>query len=279
MMTAMFRKTSGSILCPSCGRLTHASAPVCLVCGRRNPGMWGFAGPLRHIFRSWNFTNAVTVACVALYVATLLFDPSSALRARGPFDLLSVSPRALWTFGGAGASAWTAGRWWTVLTAIYLHGSLLHIVFNLLWIRQLAPDVQRIFGPARLVVIFTLSGAVGFLLSAANGNALTVGASGSIFGLLGAIVAYGLRRGGVFGRMMFQQYGVWALVLFLSAYFISHVDNSAHLGGFVGGFASGLVLSMAERRAETTVDWLLASAAVVLTIAGFALSLFVAFVD
>src|SRR5215470_17698137 len=71
----------------------------------------------------------------------------------------------------------------------------------------------------------TLSGAVGFLLSAANGNALTVGASGSIFGLLGAIVAYGLRRGGVFGRMMFQQYGVWALVLFLSAYFISHVDN------------------------------------------------------
>ena len=47
----MFRKTSGAILCPSCGRLTNADAPSCLVCGRRNPGMWGFAGPLRALFR------------------------------------------------------------------------------------------------------------------------------------------------------------------------------------------------------------------------------------
>jgi len=275
----MFRKTSGSILCPSCGRLTHASAPVCLVCGRRNPGMWGFAGPLRQLFRTWDFTNAVTVACVGLYVATLLVDPSLALRPRGILDVLAVSPRALWMFGAAGAGPWVAGHWWTILTAIYLHGSLLHILFNLLWIRQLAPDVEKIYGPARLVVIFTISGAAGFAASTANGNMLTVGASGSIFGLLGAIVAFGLRRGGVFGRMMFQQYGMWALILFLSAYFISHVDNSAHAGGFVGGFASGLVLSLAERRAETTVDWLLAIVAILLTVAGFVLALFVAFVD
>lgn len=275
----MFRKTSGSILCPSCGRLTHASAPVCLVCGRRNPGMWGFAGPLRQLFRTWDFTNAVTVACVVLYVATLVVDPSLALRPRGIFDVLAVSPRALWMFGAAGAGPWVAGHWWTILTAIYLHGSLLHILFNLLWIRQLAPDVEKIYGPARLVVIFTISGAAGFAASTANGNMLTVGASGSIFGLLGAIVAFGLRRGGVFGRMMFQQYGMWALILFLSAYFISHVDNSAHAGGFVGGFASGLVLSLAERRAETTVDWLFAIAAILLTVAGFVLALFAAFVD
>jgi rhomboid protease GluP len=241
--------------------------------------MWGFAGPLRQLFRTWDFTNAVTVACVGLYVATLLVDPSLALRPRGILDVLAVSPRALWMFGAAGAGPWVAGHWWTILTAIYLHGSLLHILFNLLWIRQLAPDVEKIYGPARLVVIFTISGAAGFAASTANGNMLTVGASGSIFGLLGAIVAFGLRRGGVFGRMMFQQYGMWALILFLSAYFISHVDNSAHAGGFVGGFASGLVLSLAERRAETTVDWLLAIVAILLTVAGFVLALFVAFVD
>jgi len=275
----MFRKTTGSILCPSCGRLTHASAPVCLVCGRRNPGMWGFAGPLRQVFRTWNFTNAVTLACVVLYVATLVFDPASALRPRGIFDVFAPSPRALLTFGAAGAHAWGLGHWWTIVTAIYLHGSLLHILFNLLWIRQLAPDVEKIYGPARLVVIFTLSGALGFALSAANGNVLTVGASGSIFGLLGAIVAFGLRRGGVFGRLMFQQYGMWALVLFLSAYFMAHVDNSAHAGGFIGGFVSGLLLSMAEHRSEATVDWLLASAAVLVTIAGFALALLSAFID
>jgi hypothetical protein len=58
---------------------------------------------------------------------------------------------------------------------------------------------------------------------------------------------------------------------------MSGVNNFAHAGGFIGGFVSGLVLSHAERRAETTVDWLLASAAVVVTVAGFALALFAAF--
>src|SRR5262249_62020955 len=98
-------------------------------------------------------------------------------------------------------------------------------------------------------------------------------------GLLGALVAYGRRRGGVFGRQNLQQYGLWALILFISGFLMSGVDNRAHAGGFIGGFVSGLALSMAERRAETTVDWLLASAAIVLTVAGFAASLFVAFVD
>jgi membrane associated rhomboid family serine protease len=269
----MFRKTTGSILCPSCGRLTHASAPVCLVCGRRNPGMWGFAGPLRQIFRSWNFTNAVTLACAMLYIATLVFDPAAALRPRGIFEVFAPSNRALWAFGAAGAIPWQAGHWWTILTAIYLHGGLLHIIFNVLWIRQLGPEVERCYGPARLVVIFTVAGVAGFVLSNAFDVSFTVGASGSIFGLLGALVAYGRRRGGAFGRLQLQQYGQWALVLFVAGFFMAGVNNLAHAGGFVGGFASGLVLSLAERRAETTVDWLLASAAIVLTIVGFVLAL------
>jgi len=273
----MFRKTSGSILCPSCGRLTNADASVCLVCGRRNPGMWGFAGPLRVIFRAWNFTNTVTVVCVALYVATLVFDPSAALRPRGIFDAFSPSVRALWAFGAAGAVPWQVGHWWTVLTAIYLHGSLLHIIFNVLWIRQLGPDVEEIYGPARLVVIFTVSGAVGFILSNSVGVPFTVGASGSIFGLLGAIVAFGRKRGGSFGRMVLQQYGMWAGILFVSGFIMPGVNNWAHAGGFAGGVAAGLALSLAERRAETTVDWLLAGAAIVLTVGGFVLALLAAF--
>jgi len=273
----MFRKTTGSILCPSCGRLTNASAPVCLICGRRNPGMWGFAGPLRQVFRSWNFTNAVTLVCVVLYVATLVLDPASALRPRGIFDVFAPSNRALWAFGAAGAIPWQAGHWWTVLTAIYLHGGILHILFNLLWIRQLGPEVENYYGPARLVVIFTASGVAGFLVSNEFGVPFTVGASGSIFGLLGALVAYGRRRGGAFGRLHLQQYGQWALVLFIAGFIMAGVNNFAHAGGFIGGFVSGLVLSLAERRAETTLDWLLASGAIVLTVAGFALSLFAAF--
>lgn len=239
--------------------------------------MWGFAGPLRAVLRSWDFTNTVTGVCIALYVATLVFDPSAAFRPRGPFDVFSPSARALWAFGAAGAIPWQVGHWWTIVTAIYLHGSLLHIIFNVLWIRQLGPDVEKIYGPARLVVIFTVSGAAGFVLSNAVGIPFTVGASGSIFGLLGAIVAFGRKRGGSFGRLVLQQYGMWAAILFISGFIMPGVNNWAHAGGFAGGVAAGLVLSLAERRAETTLDWLLGGAASILTVVGFALALLAAF--
>jgi len=226
----MFRKTSGAILCPSCGRLTNADAPVCLVCGRRNPGMWGFGGPLGALLRRWNFTNAVTAACVALYVISLIFDPLAALRPRGILEVFSPSADALWALGAAGAIPWHYGRWWTLLTAIYLHGGLLHILFNILWIRQLGPAVEEVYGPARLVIIFTISGAAGFVVSNSLGVPFTIGASGSIFGLLGAIVAYGRKRGGVYGRMVLQQYGQWALILFIMGFFMAGVNNWAHAG-------------------------------------------------
>ena len=274
----MFRKTSGAILCPSCGRLTNADAPVCLVCGRRNPGMWGFGGLLGTLFRRWNFTNAVTAACVALYVISLIFDPLAVLRPRGFLEVFSPSADALWALGAAGSIPWRFGRWWTLLTAIYLHGGLLHILFNALWIRQLGPAVEEIYGPARLVVIFTISGVAGFVVSNSLGVPFTIGASGSIFGLLGAIVAYGRKRGGVFGQMVLQQYGQWALILFIMGFLMDGVNNWAHAGGFVGGFLAGLGLSLAEHRDETALDKLLAAAAIVLTLAGFALALWTAFV-
>lgn len=272
----MFRKTSGAILCPSCGRLTNADAPVCLVCGRRNPGMWGFASPLGRLLRRWNFTNAVTVACVTLYVVSLVLDPSTLLRPRGLFDVFSPSGRMLGLLGMTGAFAWAEGRWWTLLTAIYLHGSLLHILFNVLWIRQLGPAVEEAYGSARLVVVFTAGGVAGFVLSNVIGVPFTIGASGAIFGLLGAMVAYGQKRGGAFGAMMLRQYGQWALVLFIFGFFMAGVNNFAHAGGFLGGFLAGLALSPAERRAEAYGERVLAAGLVLATLAAFALQLWTA---
>ena len=274
----MFRKTSGAILCPSCGRLTNADAPVCLVCGRRNPGMWGFGGPLSRLFRSWSFTNAVTAACIALYLVSLVFDPQAALHPRGLFEAFAPSLRALDALGMTGSFAWSQGRWWTLVTAIYLHGGILHILFNLLWIRQLGPAVEELYGPARLVVVFTVSGIAGFVVSNSLGVPFTIGASGSIFGLLGAIVAFGRKRGGVFGQMVLRQYGQWALVLFVLGFFMAGVNNWAHAGGFVGGYLSGLALSLAEHRSETGFDKLLALGAITLTGVAFALALWSALI-
>ena len=239
--------------------------------------MWGFGGPLARLFRSWNFANAVTAACIGLYVVSLLFDPRGAFAPRGAFEIFSPTGRALEALGMTGSVAWLEGRWWTLLTAIYLHGGVLHILFNVLWIRQLGPEVEKLYGPARLVVIFTVSGAAGFVVSNSIGVPFTIGASGAIFGLLGAIVAFGRKRGGVFGQMVLRQYGQWALVLFVLGFFMPGVNNWAHAGGFAGGFASGLLLSLAEHRTETVLDKLLAAAALSLTVAGFFLALWTAF--
>src|SRR5262249_58957458 len=107
--------------------------------------------------------------------------------------------------GGAGAGpVFYSRRWWSVLTAGWLHAGALHILFNMLWVRELGPVVADTYGAARMVIIYTIAGVAGFALSSVAGYyvhlpffgaGLTLGASAPIFGLLGALVHYG-RRGG-----------------------------------------------------------------------------------
>jgi rhomboid protease GluP len=138
------------------------------------------------------------------------------------------------------------GRWWTVVSASWLHGSFLHILFNMLWVRQLGPATADVYGAARMVIIYTVSGICGFLLSSIAGYYLiqmplpflrgaqfTVGASGSIFGLLAAMVYYGRRGGSSAIRSEAVRY---ALILFLFGLFMPGIDNYAHAGGFAGGY-------------------------------------------
>ena len=109
-------------------------------------------------------------------------------------------------FGASGAvPVFGYGRWWTVLSAGWLHGSALHILFNMMWVRQLGPATADIYGAGRMVIIYTIAGVVGFLLSSVAGLLIsercrfrscgardsTLGASAPIFGLLGALVYYG----------------------------------------------------------------------------------------
>jgi rhomboid protease GluP len=274
----VFRQRSGSSLCYACGKLNRVDASVCFYCGRRNPGLWGFGPAIGRLIGGLDFAALVTVVAVAAYIASLALDPRAALAPRGVFDLFAPGGRALLALGMAGTVPWQAGHWWTVLTAIYLHGSLLHILFNLLWIRQLLPDVEEVYGQARTIVIFTLSGAAGFLLSNAAGNPFTLGASGAVFGVLGAMVWYGRRRGGLFGAAVLRQYGRWALILFVIGLLPGmRVDNWGHAGGFLGGWLVALLLGAGDDHPERGIHRVLAAACLVLTAAAFALQLWTAF--
>ena len=283
-MAPMFRKPTGAILCPRCGRLTHPDAAECLVCGLPRPGRWLWAAGIGRMLRTGSFTGLVTVACVALYVLSLLLDPLSSAAARRPsllpgLGLFNPSLVALFKLGATGAEPWAEGFWWTPLTAIYLHGDVLHILFNVLWIRQLGPAVEELYGQGRLVVIFTLSGVLGFLVSNFVGIPFTIGASGAIFGLLGALIAYGRRRGGAFGALVLREYGLWAIILFIYGFLPgTSVNNWAHGGGFVGGFVAGLVLSFSDRRNESPLERVMAGGMIAMTAVAFVLALWTTFV-
>ena len=277
---AMFnRQRTGSIVCPSCGNLVGVNDERCYSCGRWNPGMWGFAPLLRRLGNDFGFTTVVMGGCAALYVLTLLASGGQ-IGMSGLFSLLSPSSQSLFLFGASGAMpVFVFGRWWTILSAGWLHGNLLHIIFNLMWVRQLGPATGQLYGASRLVIIYTIGGAMGFLLSSIagvllpgipiiGGASFTIGASAPIFGLLGALVRYGHRTGGSLVR---GQAWSWALSLFVFGLIMPGVDNWAHAGGFVGGYLAAMWLD--PLRAERTDHMLLALACLGLTIASVAASL------
>jgi len=241
------RQTSGSVVCASCGYLVGVADDRCYHCGRRNPGLWGYAPVLRRLGNDMGFVPFVTGTTIVVYVLTLLWS-GGRIGMRG-LDFLAPSGCSLLRFGASGEiPVFLLNRWWTVLSASWLHGSALHILFNVLWIRQLAPEVGELYGPGRMAIIYTIAGACGFLLSSAaahylpplpllsSGAGLTVGASAAIFGLLGALVYYGRRTG---SHVVHSQALYWAVTLFIFGVIMSGVDNYAHAGGFVGGWLAG----------------------------------------
>ncbi|MBE3073070.1 MAG: rhomboid family intramembrane serine protease [Acidobacteria bacterium] len=238
------RQRTGSVVCPSCRNLVGVQDERCFHCGRWNPGLWGFTPLLRRLGNDLGFVSLIVWGSAALYVATLLVSGPS-IRMGGLFSFLSPSTTSLFLFGASGAvPVFGYGRWWTVVSAAWLHAGLLHILFNMLWVRQLGPATADVYGAARMVIIYTLSGICGFLLSSVayvalpplpllNGAGFTVGASAPIFGLLGALVHYGRRSGSSLVRREAVGY---AVTLGVFGLLMPGVDNFAHAGGFAGGY-------------------------------------------
>ncbi len=245
------RRRTGSTLCPSCGKLVGVNDEVCLNCGRKRPGMWGLTSVVRNLGRDAGFVQLVMAGNAFLYLAMLAVDPHH-IQMDGLFSLGGPSQASLLRFGASGAlPVFGLGRWWTVLSAGWLHAGLLHIGFNLYWIRILAPETAELYGPGRLVTLYTASSVCGFAASSAAqllhfGGLLTVGASAPILGLLGAMVAYSRRTGsGAVGRTAWS----YAIYMIVFGFLMRGVDNAAHIGGFAGGFLAGYVLD--PRQPET----------------------------
>jgi len=275
----MFRQKTGSVVCASCGSLVGVKDDKCYSCGRRNPGLWGFGPVLRRLGNDFGFTTVIIYGCVALYALSLILTVISGgnLFSGSVFSLLSPSGLAAEALGVSGAyPVFVEHRWWTVLSAGWLHGGALHILFNLMWVRQLGPVVEDLYGGARMVIIYTIASVSGFLLSSFlgyyaaipffSGGSHTLGASAPIFGLLGALVYYG-RRGG--SSLVGSQAMSYAVTMFVFGLIMPGIDNAAHLGGFAGGYLAGTWLDpLKKERMDHFVGaavCLLATAAAIMT--------------
>jgi rhomboid protease GluP len=253
------RQTSGSTVCRACARLVGVNDETCFNCGAKNPALWGYAPILRRLGYNLGFVPIVLYGCISLYLLTLLYDPAG-IRMGGLFSLFAPSVESLFVFGASGMyPVFVEGRWWTILSAAWLHGGFLHIFFNLMWIRHMAPATAEMYGASRLVIIYTVSSATGFLLSSIGGNVLTIGASAPIFGLFAALIWAGRRTG---NTALGQQAFIFAAVLFMFGFAMPGIDNLAHLGGFIGGFATCIWLDPLKE--ETFTDLVLALLCVVL---------------
>src|SRR5258705_7431598 len=243
------RRTSGSVVSPSCGSLVGVRDDKCYACGRAHPGLWGFGPTLRNLGAGFAFGPVVVGACVTVWVITLLLSGSN-IRTGNILSALSPSTEILILFGASGAfPVFSLGRWWTVLSAGWLHAGLLHIAMNMYWVWQMGPAMTDILGPARTVIIYTVGGITGFALSSfagaflppipfLHGAGLTVGASAPVFGLIGALYHYG-RTSSSAVKQMATYIMVQAVVFGL---LIPNIDNYAHLGGVIGGcLFSGLL--------------------------------------
>jgi rhomboid protease GluP len=253
----MFRQKTGSVVCASCGSLVGVKDDKCYSCGRRNPGLWGFGPVLRRFGNDFGFTTVIVYGCLVLYTLSLVLTVLSGgnLFSGSPLSMLGPNRFAYDALGAAGAyPVFVEHRWWTVLSAGWLHGGILHILFNMMGVRQLGPAVEDMYGGARMVVIYTISSLTGFLLSSFlaafaaipffSGGYYTLGASAPIFGLLGALVYYG-RRGG--SSLVRSQAWSWAVSMGVFGLIVPGIDNAAHLGGFAGGYLASMWLDPLKR--------------------------------
>lgn len=266
------RQAQGSIVCAQCNQLVGVNEETCPFCGAWRPGLFGWAPVLRSVIGTrLDQITLIVGATVTLYVLALLLQPEAIMEASGFLSILSPGGRALYQLGMTGGVAWELGWWWTLLTAIYLHGGLLHIFFNVMWIRNLGPVASEAYGPARAFVLFNISGAAGFLVSNTMSGAPTIGASGAIFGLLAALIVYGQKRG---QSMLTKQLWQWAIILGVFGFVMPSVNNWAHGGGFVAGWLAAQFMGFSDEHRESTSVILSSLVLILLTAVGFVLSFF-----
>jgi rhomboid protease GluP len=253
-----------SILCPNCRKLISRDEPACPYCGLIRPGLHNTAGIIRKIFLGSDPVRTIIYVNIALYILSLILGGISA---EGSFNFLSPSSQSLLLLGASGTiPVIGAHRYWTLISASFLHGGILHIAFNMMALYQLGPFVLREFGFHRFINLYIITGICGFAVSVLFGVPFTIGASASICGLIGAIIYFGKSRGDHYGEIIYKEAMGWVVGLIVFGLIFSGINNWAHGGGILSGIGLAFLMGYNDNKQESAWIKLLAYACILITV-------------
>ena len=189
-------------------------------------------------------------ANIALFLLTELLGGSTAVDV-----LIRLGAMESWLIA--------SGEYWRLFSAMFLHSGLIHLGFNVIGLLIFGHQIERLYGYARFFVIYILAGLAGsitsyaFNLSSAP-HAIGIGASGAVFGILGALAAFFLSNRnllGKTGRQTLVGLLLLAAVNLAVGFIMPGIDNFAHIGGFVGGLLLGMAYSPRYRTVYNLMGW------------------------
>lgn len=227
-------------MCPNCRAFITTNDKVCPYCDaqvgpravdQRNPGEI-LGGLIPHA----RFTTIMILLInTGLYLAESL-NPNSGLK----------------NWGESLPAPMMDGQWWRLITAGFLHGGIFHILMNSWVLFDLGAEVEQIYGTSRLIVFYFVSTVTGFWASSHIGFHYSVGSSAGIFGLIGAMLAFGVTDKSSLGaavKAFYMRWLIYGLVLSVVGPFLGMpIDLWAHVGGFAGGFVAGFLASSPRAR-------------------------------
>ena len=238
-------------LCPSCGTLVGATATRCHQCGASVT--FSLAAASRSLGRLMPTTSPatygiLTFSCLLFVVSLLATIRESGFEAPGGgaisalMNLGGISGAVLQRLGASLPLPYNLAQPWRFVTAVFLHGSILHIVFNMWVLMDIGPQIEELYGSARYLFIYVLAGIGGYVVSSAIGN-VSVGGSGALLGLIGVLLAITMGRRSAGMQMLRTQLIRWLIYLLIWGLVVRGIDNYAHAGGLATGFILGKILA------------------------------------
>lgn len=156
-------------------------------------------------------------------------------------DIIDSDIRVLIFLGAKVNELISSGEYYRLITAMFLHGGLMHLLLNMYALNALGPFIEKVYGSAKYVIIYFVAGIVSSIFSYMFSEGVSIGASGAIFGLFGSVLIFSLKMKDRVGNGMLKNIvSVIGINIFIGIS-MPNIDNLAHLGGLIGGIFISLM--------------------------------------